>query len=142
MKAREYFESRNVIKANPVLATSRTFLFVAFFLFVAMLALLVVSIAIDDIFNSGRHFSYGQALSSHIFFLVSSAILLMLSILQVRYWERIERHRFAAVRGNQLFLASEQPAPDTASLRLPVTIVLRPYKGAIFLTIGIALLVI
>jgi hypothetical protein len=142
MKAREYFESRNVIKADPALAMYRTQLFVAFFFFVAVLALLTVSIAIDVTFHGGRHFFHGTALFSHVFILVSLAILLMLSISQVRYWGRIERRRFAAIRGNQHFLAAEQTAPDTASLPLPVTITLRPYKGAIFLTTGIALLLI
>jgi len=142
LKAREFFESRNVIKANPALTTNRTLLFVVFFIFVAMLALLVVSIGIDDIFNGGRHFSHSTALVGQIFILVSLAILLMLNILQVRYWERIERRRFAVIRGNQLFLAAEQPAPGTASLPLPVTIALRPYKGTFLLGTGMALLMI
>jgi hypothetical protein len=70
-----------------------------------------------------------------VFFLILSACQLILSILQERYWERIEQRRFAAVQGNQLFLAADRPEPDTASLLLPITIKLRPKKGCFLLII-------
>ncbi len=141
MKAREYFESRNVIKADPVLAMYRTICFVWFFIAIAMLALIIVSVLIDDIFNGGQHFSHSTALSVPIFWLILSTFNLILGILQVRYWGRIERRRFAAVRGNQLFLAAEQPIPDTTSLPLPTTIITsRRGKKAFLLIIGMTLL--
>jgi hypothetical protein len=141
MKAREYFESRNAIKANPVLAMYRTICFLWFFMAIAMLALVIVSVLIDNIFNGGQHFSHSTALSIPIFWLILSAFNLILGILQLRYWGRIERRRFAAVRGNQLFLAAEQPAADGASLPLPTTInTSRRGKKAFLLIIGMTLL--
>src|SRR5260370_31431892 len=141
MKAREYFESRNVIKADPVLAMYRTICFVWFFIAIAMLALIIVSVLIDDIFNGGHAFSHRTAMSVPIFWLILSSFNLILGILQVRYWGRIERRRFAAVRGNQLFLAAEQPIPDTTSLPLPTTIITsRRGKKAFLLIIGMTLL--
>ena len=142
MKAREYFESRNLIKANPVLAMYRTICFVWFFIAIAMLALIIVLVLIDDIFNGGHHFSHSTVLSGPILYLILSAFNLILGILQLRYWERIERRRFAAVRGNRLFLAAEQPTPDTTSLPLPTTIITpRRGKKAFLLIIGMALLI-
>ncbi len=141
MKAQEYFESRNVIKANPVLAMYRTICFLWFFIAIAMLALVIVSVLIDDIFNGGQHFSHSTALSGPILLLILSACYLILGMLQVRYWERIERRRFAAVRGNQLFLAAEQPTPGASLLPLPTTIITpRRGKKAFLLIIGITLL--
>jgi hypothetical protein len=139
MKAQEYFESRNVIKANPFFAMYRTACFLWFFIVIAMLALIIVSVLVDDIFNGGQHFSHSTALSVPIFGLILSTCNLILGILQVRYWEGIERRRFAAVRGNQLFLAAEQPTADTASLPLPTTITSRPGKKTFFLIVGIVL---
>src|SRR5215472_18447008 len=139
MKAREFFESRNVIKANPVLASFRTLRFFSFFMVFALLALIIVLVLIADIFNGGQHLLHSTALSELVFFLILSVCQLILSTLQVRYWGRIERRRFAAVQGNQLFLAAEQPTPDPASLPLPTTITSRPGKKTFFLTVGILL---
>src|SRR6266700_4424195 len=137
-----YFESRNLIKANPVLAMYRTICFVWFFIAIAMLAMIIVLVLIDDIFNGGHHFSHSTVLSGPILYLILSACNLLLGILQLRYWERIERRRFAAVRGNRLFLAAEQPTPDTTSLPLPTTIITpRRGKKAFLLIIGMALLI-
>ena len=141
MKAQEYFKSRNVIKANPVLPLYRTICFLSFFAAIAMLALIIVSVFIDGIFNGGQHFSHSTALSVPMLYLIVSACNLISGILQVRYWGRIEQRRFAAVRGNRLFLAAEQPIPETASLPLPTTIITpRRSKKALLLVMGMTLL--
>src|SRR6266571_1160703 len=71
--------------------------------------------------------------------LILQAFQLTLYTLQGRYWEGIERRRFAAVQGNQLFLAAEQPTLDRASLPLSITIKLRYNKGTFLLGAGMAL---
>ncbi len=43
MYAREYFESGNVIKANPVLAMYRPLRFAMFFITIVLLALIIAS---------------------------------------------------------------------------------------------------
>ena len=119
----------------------RNICFLWFFIAIAMLALVIVSVLIDDIFNGGQHFSHSTALSGPILLMILSACYLILGILQLRYWGRIERHRFAAVRGNQLFLAAEQPTADAASLPLPTTIITpRRGKKAFLLIIGMTML--
>jgi hypothetical protein len=141
MYASEFLESENVIKANLVLARYRTLCFVSFFMAIAMLALIIVSILIDDIFNGGQHFSHSTALSVPIFWLILSTCNLILGILQVRYWEGIERRRFVVIRGDQLFLADEQPTPDASLLPLPTTIITpRRGKKAFLLIMGMTLL--
>jgi len=100
-----------------------------------MLALIIVTLFTGAKFDSDYHFSHYTALPGPIFYLIVSACQLILSILQERYLERIERRRFAAVQGNQLFLAADLPAPVTASLPLPITIKLRPKKGCFLLII-------
>jgi hypothetical protein len=52
---RRFLEERNVIQANPILATLRTVRFVWFFVLACLLALIVVTFVIDAIFGSGQH---------------------------------------------------------------------------------------
>jgi len=139
MKAQEYFENRNVIKANPFLETFRIQRFLWIFLSSIMLALILVSVFIDAILDGGSHFSHNPVLIVFLYPLVLSTFTLILYTLQMRYWKRIEERRFAAVGGNRLFLAAEQPTPDTASLPLPTTITSRPGKKTFLLTVGLVL---
>ncbi len=137
MYAREFLESRNVIKANPVLASFRTLRFAMFFIAILMLALIVFFLIIDTLFGGGRLLLYFTFQFTPI--LILQAFQLTLYTLQGRYWEGIERRRFAAVQGNQLFLAAEQPTLDRASLPLSITIKLRYNKGTFLLGAGMAL---
>jgi len=140
MDAREFIESGNVIKANPFLASYRILRFVLFFIVIIMSALIIVSLFIDTLFDGGHHLSLYTFLFAPILLLISNAFQLILYMSQGRYWKRIEQRRFAAVQGNQLFLAAEQPVLDRASLPLPITIKLRPNKGISFLGTGAILL--
>ncbi len=47
MYAREYFESGNVIKANPVLAMYRPLRFAMFFITIVLLALIIALLFLD-----------------------------------------------------------------------------------------------
>jgi hypothetical protein len=102
-----------------------------------MLALIIFFLIIDTLFGGGRLLLYFTFQFSPI--LILSAFQLMLYIPQGQYWERIEQRRFAAVQGNQLFLAAEQPTLDKAPLPLPITIKLRHNKGTFLLGTGMAL---
>jgi hypothetical protein len=138
MNARELLESGNVIKANPFLASYRTLRFAMFFVAVLMLALILFILIGDTLFGGGRHL-----LDVTLQFtptLILLAFYLTQYTLQGRYWERIERRRFAAVQGNQLFLAAEQPTLDRAPLPLPITMKLRPNKGTFLWGAGVILL--
>jgi hypothetical protein len=64
-----------------------------------------------------------------------------MNIAQERYWKRIEQRRFAIIQGDQTALAVEQPRPNVASMRLPLTIKVRYTKEFVFLLTGILLLV-
>ena len=107
MYAREYFESGNVIKANPVLAMYRPLRFAMFFITIVLLALIIALLFLDALFGSGHHLSLYTSLFAPILILISNAFQLILYISQGRYWKRIEQRRFAAVQGNQLFFAAE-----------------------------------
>ncbi len=63
--------------------------------------------SLDALFGSGHHLSLYTSLFAPILILISNAFQLILYISQGRYWKRIEQRRFAAVQGNQLFLAAE-----------------------------------
>jgi hypothetical protein len=140
VKARELLESGNVIKANPLLRTVRTARFGLLLILVALLALTVVPSLIEDVFTSGRH----PLVVPNPFFLlgiVAYTFAVAVIILQGRYWERIEERRFAAVRGDQMLLATEQPLPRLNTDLMPLfTIKLRPDKKYLPFTFGMMLL--
>src|SRR6266700_2766380 len=102
MYARYLLESGNVIKANPFLASYRILRFAMFFIAILMLALIIFFLIIDTLFGGGRLLLYFTFQFTPI--LILQAFQLTLYTLQGRYWEGIERRRFAAVQGNQLFL--------------------------------------
>jgi hypothetical protein len=64
-----------------------------------------------------------------------------LTVLQWRYWKRIEVRRLAAVAGNTSLLALEQPIANPTALSLPCTIKLRFSKEAMPWLVGMALVV-
>jgi hypothetical protein len=61
------------------------------------------------------------------------------TLLQERFWKRLEQKRQAAARGEQSLLAAEQPAPHANALQLPVTIEQRPNWFVLILIPGILL---
>jgi hypothetical protein len=136
---RRFLEERNVIKANPILASLRVLLFIWLFAVVAFLALSIVEFSIDFIFENGKHV-FASFFSFPLPLLTLYIINFVLIFLQWRYWEGIEQRRFAAVHGERTLLAAEQPTPNAASMRLPVTIKLRYHKEFLLLMTGAALL--
>ena len=133
---RRFLEERNVIQANPILATLRTACFVWFFVLACLFALIVVAFVIDAVFGSGQQFSKNPILSPFLPMLVISALNLAINIPQVRYWKDIEQRRFAAVHGDRALLAAEQPTPDAAAVRLPLTITLGYHKAFVLWVMG------
>src|SRR5258708_23351337 len=132
---RRFLEERNVIKANPILASLRVLLFLWLFVVVAFLALSIVEFTITLIFENGK-----QVFSLPIPHLTIYIINFVPTFLQWRYWKGIEQRRFAAVHGERTLVAAEQPTPNAASMRLPVTIKLRYHKEFLLLMTGVALL--
>src|SRR5258708_19309980 len=92
---RRFLEERNVIKANPILASLRVSLFILLFAVVAFLALSVVSILIDFIFENGKHVSASPFFSLPLPLLTIYAINFVLNFLQWRYWKVIYKQRYA-----------------------------------------------
>lgn len=137
---RRYLEERNVIKANPFLASLRVLLFFWLFAVVAFSALSIFAFSIDFIFDNGVHVSATPFFSLSLPLLTIYTINLVLYFFQWRYWKGIEQRRFAAVHGERTFLAAEQPTPNAASMRLPVTIKLRYHKEFMLLMTGAGLL--
>jgi len=139
MNAREFPQSGNVIKANPVLAPyhriARILLLISTIL---MLAFFIFCLIIDTLFGGGRLLLFFTFQFTPL--LILSAFPLTQNISQWRYWKRIDQRRFAAVQGNHLFLAAEQPTFDRAPLPLPITIKLRPNKGTFLSSTGMILL--
>ena len=133
---RRFLEERNVIQANPILATLRTACFVWFFVLACLFALIVVAFVIDAVFGSGQQFSKNPILSPFLPMLVISALNLAINIPQIRYWKDIEQRRFAAVHGDRALLAAEQPTPDAAAVRLPLTITLGYHKAFVLWVMG------
>ena len=139
---RRFLEERNVIKANPILATLRTVCFVWFFVLACLFALIVVAFVIDAIFGSGQHFSKSPIFSPFLPMLVIGALNLAIYIPQVRYWKGIEQRRFAAVQEDRTLLAAEQPTPYAALMRLPPTITLGYHKEFLLWMTGVAVLMV
>jgi hypothetical protein len=137
---RRFLEERNVIKANPFLASLRVVLFIWLFAVVAFLALSIFAFSLDFIFDDGMHVSATPFFSLPIPLLPIYSINFVLNFLQWRYWKGIEQRRFAAVHGERTLLAAEQPIPNPTSMRLPVTIKLRYHKEFMLLMTGAALL--
>jgi uncharacterized membrane protein YraQ (UPF0718 family) len=137
---RRFLEERNVIKANPILATLRTACFVWCFTTACLVALIVVAFVIDAVFGSGQHFSKSPILSPFLTMLVISALSVAISTAQVRYWKGIEQRRFAAVQGDRALLAAEQPTPYAALMWLPPTITLGYHKEFLLWMTGAAVL--
>lgn len=94
-------EERNIIQANPVVATLRTARLLLSFTLVCLLALLLVPILIDAIFGSRPHFSQSPFLPILLLGLMVNTFTLAHNIAQEQYWKRIEQRRFAAVQGDR-----------------------------------------
>lgn len=135
---RRFLEERNVIKANPILASLRVSLFLWLFAVVAFLALSILKFSVDFIFENGKHvFSSFFPIPLLTIYIIN----FVLTFLHWRYWKGIEQRRFAAVHGERTLVAAEQPTPNAASMRLPVTIKLRYHKEFLLLMTGATLLV-
>ena len=134
---RRFLEERNVIKANPILASLRVSLFLWLFAVVAFLALSILKFSVDFIFENGKHdFTSFFPIPLLTIYIINFG----LTFLHWRYWKGIEHRRFAAVHGERTLVAAEQPTPNAASMRLPVTIKLRYHKEFLLLMTGAALL--
>lgn len=135
---RRFLEERNVIKANPILVSLRVSLFLWLFAVVAFLALSILKFSVDFIFENGKHdFTSFFPIPLLTIYIIN----FVLTFLHWRYWKGIEQRRFAAVHGERTLVAAEQPTPNAASMRLPVTIKLRYHKEFLLLMTGAALLV-
>ncbi|GAC1561496.1 MAG: hypothetical protein PVS3B3_07200 [Ktedonobacteraceae bacterium] len=74
-----------------------------------------------------------STMASLLLTLAGGAGALVITILQESYWQRIEQRRLTIMRGDRTSLAAEQPQPNAASLRLPVSIPLRSRKESLLL---------
>ena len=66
-------------------------------------------------------------------------IALIMVLIQIRFYKRLEQRRQRAAKGDQSLLAVEQPAPNTTALPLSSTIGQRPKWGTLLLLPGILL---
>jgi hypothetical protein len=122
-----------VIQANPLLATYQTMLVLWFIItgafFVFLIGMIVTTIVL------GPTSATGLLLLSHIYFYLFLFLLYCFSfvttILQWRYWKRIEKRRLAAAQGDLSLLAAQQPSANPTALRLPYTLKLRPGKATL-----------
>ncbi len=73
MYAREFLESGNVIKANPVLARYRPLRFAMFFISIVMLALIMFLLFTDALIGGGHHLLYFTFTHGSLILKVSSA---------------------------------------------------------------------
>jgi len=124
MYAREFLESGEVIKANPLLRTLRNGRRLFLFLLAFLLATYAFIFALDIIYSYGVFVAKNPILPSG-FAIVLYALLPIIYAFQERYWKRIEQRRFAAARGEYTLLAIEQPWPQEAPMLLSPVIVLR-----------------
>jgi len=66
-------------------------------------------------------------------------IALIMVLIQIRFYKRLEQRRQKAAKGDASLLAAEQPAPNTMALPLSSTIGQRPKWGTLMLLPGILL---
>ncbi len=133
--------NRNLIRANPLLETYQT-LFVVYFIGLGgLLALLILRIVIGVILGQGAAglTKFPSILSFYIVLFLCYIPSFVSTVLQWRYWKRIERRRLAAAAGDRSVLAVEQPLANPAALPLLYTITLRLSKESILVLIGLAL---
>src|SRR5438105_3912459 len=131
----------NVIRANPLLATYQTLFILWFIVLGGLLGMLILGIVISVILSPGHNglTRSPSFLSLYIVLFLCYIPSFVSTILQWRYWKRIERRRLAAAGGDRSLLAVEQPVANPAALPLPYTVTLRLSKEGILLLIGLAL---
>ena len=127
-----------MIQANPTITTLRRAWMVMPIALAGIVVLIVLLFATALLFN----YSYSFSIIAYLFLVLAGGIItLVITILQGRYWQRIEQRRFAAVQGEQTLLAAEQPTPNAASLQLPITIKLRYRKESLPLMQGAPIMI-
>jgi len=124
MYAREFLESGDVIKANPLLRTLRNGRRLILFMLAFLPATYAFIFALDIIYSHGVFVAKNPILPFGLT-IVFSVLTLIRYAFQERYWKRIEQRRFAAARGEYTLLAVEQPWPQEAPMLLSPVIVLR-----------------
>ena len=127
-----------MIQANPTITTLRRAWMGVPIALAGIVVLIALLFATAILFN----YSYSFSLIAYPFLILAGGIItLVITILQGRYWQRIEQRRFAAVQGEQTLLAAEQPTPNAASLQLPITIKLRYRKESLPLMQGAPIMI-
>ncbi|MBA2677097.1 MAG: hypothetical protein H0U76_01660 [Ktedonobacteraceae bacterium] len=119
------------IQPNPLLKALRQ---IRIILLIGVVILLVVMalFQISMLYLNGLYPRVPQDFAATYFllflgspFLLVMSISLLSNLRQVRYWQRIEALRFAALAEDRQLLADEQPSPDAKAITLPVTITMR-----------------
>lgn len=133
--------NRNVIRANPLLATYQTLFVISFIGLGGLLALLILRIVIWIILGpeAAGLTKFPSILSLYIILFLCYIPSFVSTVLQRRYWKRIERRRLGAAAGDRSLLAVEQPLANPAALPLPYTITLRLSKESILVLMGLLL---
>jgi hypothetical protein len=136
-----YPRNPNMIRANPLLETYQT-LFVVWFIVIGFMVVMFIGLIVISVIVSPGLTGLTTLLSSlslYGFVILCSIISFVLSILQRRYWQRIEQRRLAAAGRDPSLLASERPAANPAALQIPCKIEVRMGNGAIVLLIAMSL---
>jgi hypothetical protein len=138
----DFFRDRDLLRANPALTTLHSQRFWFLFFTASLVALLGLRFVVYALFSDSGSSSSNSIIYAYLCMLILYVFLVILSFLQERYWRRIEKLRFAAVKGDRSLLADEQPIPDTLALSLPATIRLRPSKWLILQMLGWTVVVV
>ncbi len=128
----------NIIRANPLLETYQT-LFVLWFIIIGFFLVIFIGGIVITIILRPDMTRLMPSLSIDVFLVLCFGFSFISTMLQRRYWQRIERRRLAAAGGDPSLLASEQPGATLVALQLPCNIEVRMGNGAIVLLIGMIL---
>ncbi len=128
----------NMIRANPLLETYQM-LFVFWFIAIGFFLVIFIGGIVISIILHPDLTRLMPSLSIDVFIVLCFGFSFISSMLQRRYWQRIERRRLAAAGEDASLLASEQLAANPATLQLPCKIEMRMGNGAIVLFTGMIL---
>ncbi|HEX6477824.1 MAG TPA: hypothetical protein VF043_03190 [Ktedonobacteraceae bacterium] len=132
---RRFFEERNIIQANPMLASFRRIRLVLIIL-ILMLLMGILLLALYVKFAGGSKALFDVTYNVVWLLLVGAVPTLVVLIWQERFWRRVERRRQRAAQGDQTLLAKEQPGVDQKALSLPFTIGTRTSRKYLFAVMG------
>ncbi len=132
---RRFFEERNIIQANPMLAAFRRIRLVLIILILVLL-MGTLLLALYVKFAGGSK-TFFDVTYNVVWLLLAGAVpCLVVLIWQERFWRRVERRRQRAAQGDQTLLAQEQPGADEKALSLPFTIGTRISRKYLFAIMG------